>query len=72
LRATATADALSLHPKTLTKYINRIESELSRQFVHRNASAPHAITALTTDGLSIAGTITEAPARHHNPAIRKR
>ncbi len=47
---------------------DRIESELGRQLVHRNASAPHAITSLTAAGVAIA----EVLPRDHTPATRKR
>ncbi|WP_372470386.1 helix-turn-helix domain-containing protein [Saccharothrix luteola] len=63
----ATADALGLHHKTLTKYIQRLERELGQPLLNRAPAAPYAYTTLTSEGLALVEAATAflaaAPAR---------
>lgn len=54
----ATADALGLHHKTLTKYIQRLERELDQQLLNRAPAAPYSYTTLTSEGLALVETVT--------------
>ncbi|WP_353069610.1 LysR family transcriptional regulator [Amycolatopsis sp. DG1A-15b] len=58
----ATAATLAISPKTLARYIRRLERELGQQLVHRPIG-PHPITTLTDEGQALATSIATVLAR---------